>query len=441
MDECFKRQQSQGSVERYEKNREWMAETVIKTIEKSNEPDFDIDKFVNDTDKVREEIAKTGYESDEELIIEKIDDNHIAVTFENGVTCQYEVSENGSLTLLFGEKYDENNNLIYKLKDGVGTYIDADTGEVWLKRTYKNDGALENEFYYDGNNGITYSKSYVYNDDGSLKSTKEVYAADMTSTETTYENGSKTYEIVKDISNVANPRDLRETTWDYDNLQATIHDFTNNSTEVRQYSDDSFLIYNEATLYEGNKKIQTTYFDERQEWKQIDFYDDNGGVVDTKYRKIEALNANDEILELEYIENEQIAEIVKKALSCSVDRSEADPGNVNLSYVWGGNSLESGADCSGFVQQLYGTTLLPARTASAQASEGVHVDISDIKPGDLIFCSYGSNSIDHVVMYAGEVNGQPMIVHESNTSTGCITEPYDNFLETYNIFETRRIIE
>jgi len=83
-------------------------------------------------------------------------------------------------------------------------------------------------------------------------------------------------------------------------------------------------------------------------------------------------------------------------------------------YVYGGNSLTTGVDCSGFVQQVYlnfGIRL--SRVADAQKSDGTRISASNAQPGDLFF--YGSSSYaDHVGIYIG--NGQ--IVHASNAATG-----------------------
>lgn len=85
-------------------------------------------------------------------------------------------------------------------------------------------------------------------------------------------------------------------------------------------------------------------------------------------------------------------------------------------YVYGGNSLTSGVDCSGFTQQVYlhfGYSI--PRRASIQATVGTSVSISDLQPGDLVF--YGdSTGVGHVALYIGD--GQ--VIHASTPSTGII---------------------
>ena len=82
---------------------------------------------------------------------------------------------------------------------------------------------------------------------------------------------------------------------------------------------------------------------------------------------------------------------------------------VGNPYVWGGTSLTSGADCSGFVQSVYANfgVSLP-RTSYEQQNAGYEVSYADAQPCDLI--CYGG----HVAIYMG--NGQ--IVHASNARDG-----------------------
>ncbi len=71
-------------------------------------------------------------------------------------------------------------------------------------------------------------------------------------------------------------------------------------------------------------------------------------------------------------------------------------------YVWGGNDIYNGCDCSGLVQQIYARVgiSLP-RVAEAQAQVGTKITPASAQPGDLIF--YAENGyIYHVAIYAGE---------------------------------------
>lgn len=102
---------------------------------------------------------------------------------------------------------------------------------------------------------------------------------------------------------------------------------------------------------------------------------------------------------------------VKSSGGSAQGRAVADYGLqfVGNPYVYGGTSLTNGADCSGFVQQVYkrfGYSL--PRSSTEQRSAGREVSYSEAQPGDLI-CYAG-----HVAIYIG--NGQ--IVHASTPATG-----------------------
>ena len=97
-------------------------------------------------------------------------------------------------------------------------------------------------------------------------------------------------------------------------------------------------------------------------------------------------------------------------------------------YVYGGNSLTNGTDCSGFVKGVYAAfgINLP-RTSSEQRSVGYAVSLSEIQPGDIV-CYSG-----HVGIYAGN-NTQ---IHASNEKTGItLTSPvtYRSVLAVRRIF-------
>ena len=89
---------------------------------------------------------------------------------------------------------------------------------------------------------------------------------------------------------------------------------------------------------------------------------------------------------------------------------------VGNPYVYGGTSLTSGADCSGFVQSVFANFGIGlSRTAASQASGGTSVSLDSLQAGDLLFYS-SSGGIDHVALYIG--GGQ--IVHAANSASGII---------------------
>lgn len=96
-------------------------------------------------------------------------------------------------------------------------------------------------------------------------------------------------------------------------------------------------------------------------------------------------------------------------------------------YVYGGNGPNS-FDCSGFVLYVYkhfGYSF--SRGAQEQYTDGMHVDMDDLLPGDLVFFSSYNNcnpsnstfrSITHVGLYLG--NGY--FIHASNPTRGVVID-------------------
>lgn len=112
---------------------------------------------------------------------------------------------------------------------------------------------------------------------------------------------------------------------------------------------------------------------------------------------------------------------------------------IGRPYVWGGNSLTNGTDCSGFVQKIYAKFgySLP-RKSTAQHKVGMSVpnwhDIKNLQAGDIVCWTKPYN---HVAIYIGDGK----IVHASNPS------PYPKGgIKISNVFystpcDVRRIIK
>lgn len=83
---------------------------------------------------------------------------------------------------------------------------------------------------------------------------------------------------------------------------------------------------------------------------------------------------------------------------------------VGLHYRRGGSSVETGFDCSGFVQHVFGTScsLQVPRSASQQYQVGLRVDRDELQRGDLVF--FRSRRGWHVGIYTGD--GQ--FIHSPN---------------------------
>jgi len=76
---------------------------------------------------------------------------------------------------------------------------------------------------------------------------------------------------------------------------------------------------------------------------------------------------------------------------------------IGIRYKWGGNTPETGLDCSGLVryvfQQVTGVTL--PRTAKDMSRLGTDVAIADLQPGDLVFFNTRRFAFSHVGIYLG----------------------------------------
>lgn len=79
-------------------------------------------------------------------------------------------------------------------------------------------------------------------------------------------------------------------------------------------------------------------------------------------------------------------------------------GFLGVPYRRGGNSVESGFDCSGFVKAIYEQTvgLVLPRKAEQQAAATQQINRADLLPGDLVFFNTLRRAFSHVGIYIGE---------------------------------------
>ncbi|MGN1312284.1 MAG: C40 family peptidase, partial [Bacilli bacterium] len=101
-------------------------------------------------------------------------------------------------------------------------------------------------------------------------------------------------------------------------------------------------------------------------------------------------------------------------------------------YVYGGNSLTNGTDCSGFTKLVYANygIYLP-RSAPEQARVGTHIDLDNIMPGDIVVSGY-----DGVVCHAAIYIGNEKLVHALNSNVGIVVTS----LYIMPIIDVRRVI-
>jgi cell wall-associated NlpC family hydrolase len=79
-------------------------------------------------------------------------------------------------------------------------------------------------------------------------------------------------------------------------------------------------------------------------------------------------------------------------------------GFLGVPYKRGGNSADTGFDCSGFVRAMYEQTvgLLLPRRADQQAAATQIIDKKELQPGDLVFFNTMRRSFSHVGIYVGD---------------------------------------
>lgn len=79
-------------------------------------------------------------------------------------------------------------------------------------------------------------------------------------------------------------------------------------------------------------------------------------------------------------------------------------GFLGLPYRRGGNNIETGFDCSGFVRAMYKETvgLLLPRRANDQAASTQVIDKKELQPGDLVFFNTMRRTFSHVGIYIGD---------------------------------------
>lgn len=132
----------------------------------------------------------------------------------------------------------------------------------------------------------------------------------------------------------------------------------------------------------------------------------------------------------------------KGSISKNIKKLLEDAENyLGTPYKYGGNTA-SGFDCSGYTVKVFGENnyTLPRRSQD-QATVGTRVDISKVKPGDLLFfATSGGQAVSHVgIVHDIAKDGEIKFIHAS-TSKGVtissLNEKYWNkaYLYAQSIF-------
>ena len=109
-------------------------------------------------------------------------------------------------------------------------------------------------------------------------------------------------------------------------------------------------------------------------------------------------------------------------------------------YLWAGNDLRTGVDCSGFVHHVFRDLgIILYRNSAAMTRNGVPVGRYELLPGDLVFFdTAGNGGISHVGIYIG--NGDFIHSSSSRRTWGVVIsslyEPY--YIRTY--MTARRVL-
>lgn len=184
-------------------------------------------------------------------------------------------------------------------------------------------------------------------------------------------------------------------------------------TETRK---DNLLVYN----YTSNKLLDSRVIKENVviETEKID--EDNTVTASFTAKEESDVTEDNETKQVsEEVEQKPtpVAPIVRDVNSSLADNLVSyAKGFVGYPYVYGGNSLTEGTDCSGFTKLIYASygINLP-RTALEQSYVGVEVSLNDIQIGDLVLSGYNGTT-HHVAIYIGD--GQ--IVHALNSNVGIV---------------------
>lgn len=217
-----------------------------------------------------------------------------------------------------------------------------------------------------------------------------------------------------------------------------------------------------------SKRIGYVDFEERlevleigEEWIKVKYSEEKTGYVSAEYVIIVEEFTYGKTLEEERAELEALRELEERENENESNSTENTTINVQppstmytsneelrkaiidyamqylgYRYVHGGQSLESGTDCSGFTKYVlaeFGYSI--SRTPQGQyTSAGRAIDYSEIQPGDIIcYSSNGGRSCTHVGFYIG--NGQ--ILHSANSRDGVkiSSATYDTIYGVRNVID------
>ena len=166
--------------------------------------------------------------------------------------------------------------------------------------------------------------------------------------------------------------------------------------------------------YDGD---QYYYDDSNQQYYDDNYYDDSGDYYydDNSYYNDSNDGYSYDDTDYSYEEPAPSAPAATSSGGNGQYLSDYAKQYIGNPYVYGGTSLSSGADCSGFTLAVLAANgiTVNGRTAADQARGGTKVNLSDAQAGDLIYYDNGSG-VYHIAIY----NGDGTVTHSSNSTTG-----------------------
>jgi cell wall-associated NlpC family hydrolase len=106
---------------------------------------------------------------------------------------------------------------------------------------------------------------------------------------------------------------------------------------------------------------------------------------------------------LERIEK-NLRDFGQKARDTAAEITSTALGLVGVDYKFGGNTPDTGLDCSGFVRYVFqqATGISLPRSSKEQAKVGQSIDKTQLQPGDLVFFNTRRFQFSHVGVYLGD---------------------------------------
>jgi cell wall-associated NlpC family hydrolase len=134
------------------------------------------------------------------------------------------------------------------------------------------------------------------------------------------------------------------------------------------------------------------------------------------YNNLKTLSSNATLEDKELALSREVRTANRRQMVAWFAESHTDWG---FRYRYGGTSLQSGIDCSGFTRYVLNYFDFKAgRTSRDQYGEGKRIPVADAKPGDLVF--FGGKHINHVALVVS--NGEDGLVVVHSTHRGIIKE-------------------